>query len=472
MRNEPGNRRGVTLIYDTGAREDDALERFQWVLPAIFLASSFLLLLATLQWQAPHFPVLVFVGVVLIPMGLVLRWKVGSGPVKKLAAPLGAVALFGLPLLAWNVGLYRALPLFFAGDLLPVTTLMMASGDRSDQVASIACQRVFDATAGDLETERKMRALLEARPAVARRCLDKIEERHPQVALSVARHLHNSWYDGWMSGEEMTDQVGCAAAEAYGSTASLHGQEGFSRLLMCSLGAANEEVSTCCAKALSEHATREDILRVTPQAWEKGHREALFLALVEAVDLPAATLMDTKPVSESLQWTPADLFHWTTHVGCHLLEEGSYAETIALRLSRSIKTQCGLDVDDPLFSFAALRFVRQTCEGALTVDESRAVDVVQWCDAARGATRETAVAAAQFVVARGRHAFLVSGLEGSIARGHAHRRSKQGVNEAHLEEARRFTQEAQQSTDFVSPIEEGAAKLRELEAMLREQRER
>lgn len=466
MRSEPEKPRGVTLIYDTGAREDDALERFQWVFPAVFLASGFALLIAILQWLAPHFPMLVFVGVIFIPMALVLRWKMSAAPIKQLATPLGAVALFIMPLAAWNIGFYRAIPLFVAGDLLPVETLIMASGDRSDQVATLGCQRVFESAAGDRAVEEKMRNLLVTRPAVAQRCLERIEENHPQVAQSVARHLHQIWYEGWMSGETVAAQMGCAAAEAYASTANLHGQQGFSKLLMCALGAPNEEFSACCGQALSNHATREDILRVNPAAWEQNHREQLFLELVEAVDLPAATLMDTKPVSESLQWTPADLFHWTTHVGCHLLVEGTYADSVARRLSSSIKTQCGLDVEDPVFSFAALAFVRQTCDGALQADETRAVDVVQWCDAARSATRDTAVAAAKFIVARGHHAYLISGLDGSIIKGHARQMAKQSAEAANREQAHQLIMEAQTNPDYRSPIHEEAEQLRSLGAKL------
>lgn len=426
------DRTGVTLIYDTGSREDDALSRFQWVMPGVFLASALIFLIAALQWLPPQLPILIFVGLVLVPLTLVLTWRVGGFKPRKLVVAVSLVAVFGLPLLAWNVGLYRGITLWAMGDLISTETLIQAAGDRSEWVASMACERALLQNSSDVD--RRIRTVIEYRPALAIRCLTAVQKEEPDVAMSVARYLHHQWYEGWMGAGVMPADVACQAAGAFVELDPMQNTQGAPRLLMCTLGAATPELAQCCGDALRSYGDEETILDVRPELWTEEFQEDLFRLLSSAVDLPAITLMGTEPVSSTLSWTPADLFHWTTNLGCHLMDGHHQANAIASQLSRTIHTQCGLDVEDPLFSFAAILFVRRTCREAVTVGAERRVDVVEWCEAAREAARVTVVEAARFVVENALSAYLVDSLERSITEGDSARRGEAAVAEQHRTE--------------------------------------
>ncbi len=463
MENDKPNRRRATLIYDTGVREDDALSRFQWVIPSVFLVSGLVLMIAILEWFAPQLPVLVFLGVVLVPVGLVLLVKSQRARPRSLLAAVLLVSLFGLPLMAWNVGAYRAATVFVVGDLLSTESLLRASQDRSDAVARLACERALMGEGRDVE--RRMRGILEYRPSVATRCLLSVEEEKPDLALRIARHLSRHWYEGWMSGEILPEDIGCEAADAFAQTAVLHQSQGTPELLRCSLSASTPEFAECCGRALSEHADDGAILAVNPHLWNEELKVPLFRRLIEAVDLPAATLMGTDPVNESLSWTPADLFHWTTHLGCHLMDEHHQVDAIAAHLSGSIETQCGLEVSDPLYAFSSVRFIRRTCEEAVQFDAGGRVDVVEWCEAARDATGVTVVEAAIAAVGRAQNAFGIDELERSISRGSDVVRTEERRREAQATERIDRVMD-DEDEDFVTTTRREGEKLRALSESL------
>lgn len=415
---KPQRRRaGVTLIHDTGEREDDALSRLQWVLPAVFLATALIMFLAVMEWLSPELPAMLFAGLVWVPVGLFLAWKVGVAKLKNLLLPMALLAMFGLPPVAWNVGHYRAAALWVVSDMTPLDISADAAADRSDRVVSLACERVL--LRGELRSTQWMQTVLLERPEVASMCLAAIQDEERAVTVSIARHLQQAWYHGWMEHEdahEMDDELGCLAADEYLEVGALYGNQGVPELLMCSLGAEREAFASCCGQALSSQTGEEEILSVSPQQWLQPLEVPLFLALTQSVDLPAQTLMAAEPVAGALDWTPADLFHWTTHLGCHLMEVHDQRNAIARQLSKTINTQCGLDVEDPLFSFAAVQFIEHTC-GGIGAHERERVDVVEWCDVAREANRETAVDAAKFIVYGARRNYGIDEMEQALHTG-------------------------------------------------------
>ena len=388
---------GATLIYDTGERADDALSRLAWMVPGAFIASSLILFFAITEWFSPALPILLFAALVWLPAAGLLIWKKHHRGLRPVMMALLLLATFGLPLMAWNIPAYRAAALWVVAELTPFEPAMAAADDGADLVASIACEEVL--AANRIGRTERMRSVLEQRPEMAVRCLKNIEEDAQTSAIHLARHLRETWYNGWMGEEALDEELGCRGAEQFAALGKLYDDRGTPELLMCALGSPNPTFSTCCAEALSAGSDEAKIHDVRPDHWRQGLDEPLFVELTAAVDLPAHTLMAADPVNESLQWTPADLFHWTTHLGCHMLSHNERPEAIARQLSSTMDTQCGLDVDDPLFSFAAVRFVERTCAGVDSGDGTR-VDVVEWCDVAREANRDTVVDAAKFLVMR------------------------------------------------------------------------
>lgn len=462
---ERRTKRRATLVYDTGVREDDALERFQWVLPGVFLASALILTFTIVEWFVPHFPLLIFVAVVLIPMTLVLMWKAQTGDPRKVGLAVALVASFGLPLLGWNLGPYRAAALWTLGDYLPDESIMSAMADRSDRVTAMACERLLLSPRSG-EWEGRVRAVLQVRPAVAGRCLGAVREEAPEISREIARYLSRQWFAEWMEGGVLPEETGCEAAKTYGATAELLGGEGVAELLMCSLGARTEEYKSCCGQALSESAQGRSRLAVNPGRLGSAMRESLFLELIEAVDLPAAVLMSAEPYDQSLAWTPAELFHWTTHLGCHLLDENRNADGVARLLSRSMERHCGLDIDDPLTSLVTVNHVRRTCSEALSRGEERQVDIVEWCDAARNATSEAAMEAARFVVSRAVSAFMVEGMDRGISAGNRQVERERRRAREEREEIRERIRSGERD-GFVLPVHEGGERLREMGGRLR-----
>ncbi len=412
------DRSRVTLIYDTGAREDDALERFQWVLPAVFLAASLILFLSVTGWYSPFLPVLIFAGVVVAPLSLVLLWKAGPGRRRYVVVTVAVLASFGVPLLAWSAGPYRAVVMWSAGDLIPRQARVKALGDQNETVAFLACEQLL--TTSEQLGERGIRTALEYRPEVARRCLGSVREVRPERTLALSRDLHRQWFAGWM-GDAMPEDISCEAAQVYVETAAMHGSEGVPELLLCSLAAPSERIRGCCGEALSGFAEDEAIVSLDPGLMTADLKGDLFRHLVRAVDVPASTLMGREPLLEDLSWSPSQLFHWTVHLGCDALQSTDETDGIALSLSRSIDTQCGLDVGDPLFSFSARNFVRRTCEEVVESPREE-VNVMEWCEAARVANGETVLETARFIVEKARNVHQFEGLDGAIDRGDQRRR--------------------------------------------------
>ncbi len=410
-----GRRSGVTLIYDTGERDDDALERLQWVLPAAFLGAVAVLFFAVMEWFRPHLPMVLYGLGVMAPMAVILLWRMGLGRWRKAGLALLMVGSFGVPLTAWNAGLYRASVLKVVHELTPMDLSLKASEDHSDRVAAMACERLV--ASQELGKMQRARDILEDRPDMAIRCLDGLAQEGGGAVVRLARHLHVHWYRGWMEEESKFDEeVGCEAARRYREVGRLYGDAGTPQLLSCALGSENEPFARCCGTALSE--VDEPAVELAPERWIHELEEPLFVLLIDAADVPAHRLLADEPVVETVPWAPRELFHWKTQLGCHLTQEKSHSEPIARQLSRTIETQCGLEIDDPLYSQAGVRFVERTCEEAVwRREEGRTVDVVQWCEAARTANRETVVDTAKFLVHRAHRTYGVEALEEGIVRG-------------------------------------------------------
>ena len=415
FKQKPGRTR-ATLIHDTGEREDDALSRLQWVVPAVFLGALLILFFTIMEWLNPLVPTLLFFGLIWLPVSVWLVARRPRASVQAKALVVLSLASFALPLMAWNIGPYRAGVLWVLSEVTPVEFSVDAIGDRSDWVVLIACHQMLT-TDRTLSTQ-SLRNVLEVRPEVAVRCLDGLDEEYRTQAIHTARHLRDTWYAQWMDPrtEVVDEDLGCRTALHFRPLASIYGSPGTPDLLMCTMTSPNRTIARCCGEVLSSELSQEEILDVTPHAWLQEVELPLFRALNEAVDLPAHTLMSSEPIDPALRWTPGDLFHWTTHLGCYLIDEHESPEQVARRLSRSIETQCGLEVEDPLFSFEAVRFVERTCRG-IERSQTDQVDVVHWCNVAREANRATAVDTAKFLVYRATRLHEVLGLYDHVAVG-------------------------------------------------------
>lgn len=460
MTEERRNRRQVTLMYDTGAREDDALFSFRWVLPAVLLLTSFIFLFTLTGWYVPHFPVLIFGAVVLVPLSLAIVWRADRREVGPLLVAIAMVGSFGLPLLAWNIGPYRAAALFVIGDYLPEQSLMAAMTDRNDRVSAMACSRLMLSDQVS-QWENRVRGVLQSRPETARRCLQSIDAEHQRRAEAMARYLNREWFSEWMEGGVLPEARACAAAQVFAETSTYEGGEGINELLLCALGSPNRAYQQCCGEALSQRASgQEDRRSLNPARMTRDRREQLFTELIRAVDVPAAVLLNPGPFREDLQWSAGDLFHWATGLGCYLLDDSSRPESIARQLSLSLEEQCGLEIDDPLTSSAGIAFVRATCAEALESQDGR-VDIVEWCDAARGATAEATMNAARFVIAQAVAAYGIDAMERGIGQGSTvvRRQAREEVEDRQQveETIRRGTQ-----GEFQLEMHEGAEGLRNL----------
>ncbi|TXD34678.1 hypothetical protein FRC96_13785 [Lujinxingia vulgaris] len=410
----------VTLMYDTGARPDDAWKSGRWIVPAALSGAMLVALFTVTEWLAPSVPVMAYLLLVALPVLVVAAAQQRVRSLKKMLPVTLVVMSFGLPFLAWNAGPYRALMMMFSGDLLGVDALVRGSSDRSERVATRACTAMLEGSSELVKS--RLQPVLALRPAVADSCLAQAAEKHPQIVLSMGRYLHEQWYQGWMSPEVISEEVSCEAADAFGTIAAVSRSPARPHLLSCALGSSHPGVAGCCAQAVSA----EGIDRVAVDAtMEPEIAEDLFERLSEAVDVPAATLMSPGPYSETLSWEAADLFHWTTRLGCELIGSHRRPEAIAEALSRSVQTQCGLEIDSPLYSYAGVAMIERTCEGVASTAQGERVDVVPWCESAREAVRQSVIDNAMFAVNKARTAYLVDGLGGSIVRGDARRRSQE-----------------------------------------------
>ncbi|TXD38227.1 hypothetical protein FRC98_04840 [Lujinxingia vulgaris] len=410
----------VTLMYDTGARPDDAWKSGRWIVPAALSGAMLVALFTVTEWLAPSVPMMAYVLLVALPVLVVAAAQQRVRELKKMLPVTLVVLSFGLPFVAWNIGPYRALMMAFSGDLLSVDALVRGSSDRSESVATRACTAMLEGSSELVKS--RLQPVLALRPAVAASCLEQAEEKHPQMVVSLGRYLHEQWYQGWMGPEVISEKVSCEAADAFGTIARVSHSPARPQLLGCALGSVHAGVAGCCAQAVSaEGVDRVDVdLAMEPEAAEE-----LFEFLAEAVDVPAATLMSPGPYSETLSWEAADLFHWTTRLGCELVQSHRRPDAIAEVLSTIVQTQCGLEIDSPLYSYAGVAMIERTCEGVAGVAQGERVDVVPWCESAREAVRQSVIDNAMFAVNKARTAYLVEGLGGSIVRGDARRRSQE-----------------------------------------------
>ncbi|RVU44878.1 hypothetical protein EA187_10095 [Lujinxingia sediminis] len=418
QRKDRSRRVNVTLMYDTGARPDDAWKSGRWIIPAALSGAMLVALFTVSEWLAPSVPVMAYLLLVALPVLVVAGAQQRVREFKKMLPVTLVVMSFGIPFLAWNAGPYRALMMMFSGDLLGIDALVRGSSDRSEQVATHACTAILEGSSELVKS--RLQPVLVLRPTVASSCLEQAEGAHPEMVLSLGRYLHEQWYQGWMSPEVVSEKASCEAADAFASIARVSRSPARPHLLSCALGSGHPGVAGCCAQAVSA----ESIDRVEIDgAIEPQVAEGLFELLAEAVDVPAATLMSPGPFSETLSWEAADLFHWTTRLGCELVGSNRRPEAIAEVLSRSVQTQCGLEIDSPLYSYAGVAMIGRTCEGVADTAPGERVDVVPWCESAREAVRQSVIDNAMFAVNKARTAYLVDGLGGSIVRGDARRKA-------------------------------------------------
>lgn len=405
---------GVTLAYESGEREDDALERLEWVVPIAFLGAAALMSVAAVEWLAPMVPILLFVGLIWVPLSLVvLRAGHGEADPGGIAAAMAVVMAFGLPLMAWNIDSYRAGMLVVVDRMAPVEISMDAVDDPSDSIARSACARKLESA--DLSEILELAGRLEARPGVAVDCLDAAGPDQWDTAARVAAEIVDNWYDGWMTRGSVGEDLACRQARWAGWLARMYGADARAELLTCRFEAPDDVVAACCGRGATEFARETGTMDAQPRRWLRQMHLPLFESLTEVLDVPTATLESDSPVDETLAWTYADLWDWTMRLGCHLLAvEEHDVEGIARHLAEATRRHCEIDPGDPMVSFAALRTVDQTCRACMDLDR---IGLDDWCGAARKARRSTAVTMARFAVYRARRAFAVEELVELVNRG-------------------------------------------------------
>ncbi|RAL22832.1 hypothetical protein DL240_08030 [Lujinxingia litoralis] len=411
----------VTLMYDTGARPDDAWASGRWIVPAALSGALVVALFTVSEWLAPTVPLAAYLLLVAAPVLVVAAAQQRVRRLRELAPVALVVLSFALPFVAWNAGPYRMVMMGFSGDFLGVDALVRGVSERSESVASMACDFLMDAS--NTVVEDRLQPVLALRPGVATRCLERAEERQPQRVIGLGRYLHREWSQGWASPETISVEISCEAADAFEAVSRLSHSPAAPELLGCALGSAEEAVAGCCARALSAPELAAARVEVS-NGVHPDVAEALFERLVEVVDLPAARLMAPGAFSEDLSWEAADLFHWTTRLGCDLVQTHRRPDAIATMLSTSVQTQCGLEIESPLYSYAAVAMIERTCQGAARSAEGGRVDVVPWCEAARESVRQSVIDNAMFAVNKARTAYLTRGLEGAIVQGNAQEKAR------------------------------------------------
>ncbi|MBA2663135.1 MAG: hypothetical protein H0U74_12635 [Bradymonadaceae bacterium] len=384
------------------------------------IAATMLLLATVTQWLPAYVPLVVYCGGVVLPASLFIVWRSQAENLAVLRTFLLYAALLGLPFLAWNTGIYRGAVFYATAFVLPQTTWLTAFGDRSDSVATLACARVLTEYPG-LMPDTVVPAL-ELRPSMAKECLGRIAAEQPALSSSLSRALVKRWYRDLLTSEIVPVGHGCAVADAMAGVATLCQMEGAPLLLNCALASPQAGIASCCAESLVHAYPAGSNPDVSPELLDADIRHALFANLTRVIDRPADALLTGDVSSSAIKWPAAIMWHWAARLGCHLVQDTPSPERIAAELARVTATQCGLEMEDTLYSFETINLIRSTCEPLMNDQWAGQVSLFEWCASARGAARRTAVASASFTVHQGlsAHGFerLAKGIdEGVSARG-------------------------------------------------------
>lgn len=380
-------------------------------------AAAALLILTILQWFSPHIPLLVYLGLVILPASLYVVWRGHAENLAVLRTFLLYVMLLCIPFVAWNVGLYRSGVYYLTGWSLPKTTLLVALKEPSDLVAVQACVHLLGE---ETLMEDAILPTLRVRAAVTSECLERVSKADYPTANSMGRALHQDWYEDLVHSASVPAENGCAIAESLGSVAQIAELEGAPTLLQCALSSPQPETAQCCALSLSSQFPADSNPDVRPGLLEPDARQALFGALTRRVDSTAQQLLEAGPANSAIQWPPALFLHWTARLGCSLVESSEYRDRFAGELARITAAQCGLDVEKSLHTFETITLVKNTCEPFLEKvarGDSQPVTLYDWCASARVAARSTAAEAASFAIHQSISIRNVAGLASSIDRG-------------------------------------------------------
>lgn len=403
-------RRSTTLLYSTGEREDDFWEQLRWVLPIAFLGSAMVLIAAVVRWWDPLWPTLVYLAGLWVPLMGVVAWRCGLSNPRGLALAGVCLGLFAVPLMAWNSGFYRGAVLWSYERLMPAELPTGASSDRSDWVATLACE----STMGDRidGVVSQMRGELSDRPEVAASCLRSVAAEEEGTAIQVARFLQETWYRGWLGGDGGDERPGqCREVAHFREVSEVTGHGGTPELLHCSVSAVEEDVARCCAEVLNEHVPDEEIRQVEPEQWLRDMEQDLFRALANDLSGGARQMADT------LRWSDETLYYWANELGCYLMrDEDMSREALSRQLARMTDAQCGREIGESTYSFATMQMMGQTCVswGDLSTEEKT---TSHWCEAASDAGRQAAVDTASFLVYEATQRQGYRELRGGMARG-------------------------------------------------------
>ncbi len=376
-------------------------------------AAVALLILTTLQWLPSHIPLFIYLGLVVLPASLYVVWRGHTENLAVLRTFLVYAMLLSLPFVAWNVSSYRSGVYYLTGWSLPKTTLLVAMKERSERVAVQACVHL-------LGEERLMEdailPTLRVRAAVTSECLERVSKIDYPTANSIARALHENWYED-LGSASVPAENGCAIAESLSSVARIAELEGAPTLLQCALSSPQPETAQCCARILSSNFPADSNPDVRPGLIDTEARQALFAALTRMVEPTAQQLLEAGPANSAIQWPPALFLHWTARLGCSLVESSEHRDRFAGELARITATQCGLEVEKSLHSFETITLIKNTCEPFLdkaSRGESKPVTLYDWCASARIAARSTAAESASFIIHQSISVRNVEGLANSI----------------------------------------------------------
>src|SRR5690554_1382256 len=99
----------VTLMYDTGARPDDAWKSGRWIIPAALSGALIVALFTISEWLAPTVPLAAYLLLVALPVLVVAAAQRRTRRIKELLPVALVVLSFSMPFVAWNASPYRAL---------------------------------------------------------------------------------------------------------------------------------------------------------------------------------------------------------------------------------------------------------------------------------------------------------------------------------------------------------------------------
>lgn len=372
-------------------------EELDWVMPVVIAASAVVLFLAVAGWWGPLVPLLVFAGLVWLPVAAAVVWaSSSSAKPRDLAVVVGMLGLFAVPMIAWSVDAYRGAMLWFGDEVLEASTALQAIDDPSHNVALAACKRQMES--GDSTGRTWLVRTLEQRPGVAVQCLNSVDDEHRAMVLRVGNELIDIWYDGWMGAEQVDESLNCSRADHAAGLAAVVGGDLRAELLMCALESNSQATAQCCGRAATEIARNSGVDNVNPAGWTQPIQQPLLEALSDVIDVPPSTLNSEDPLVGTVGWRPADLWMWTTTLGCYRVTDYADVDGAGSSLVEMTRRQCGIDAEDPRRSTTARRAIQRSCS-MVAADQQR-LDIDRWCQITDRVHSQLAIGQAQGIVAR------------------------------------------------------------------------